>query len=55
VATWREFESGAPEMAAAAAMLWPGITTLDRGQPAPPGAPKSEKMEKEANIKRKRA
>jgi hypothetical protein len=39
VATWHEFESGAPEMAAAAAMLWPGITALDRGQPAPPGAP----------------
>jgi hypothetical protein len=39
VATWREFESGAPQMAAAAAMLWPGITALDRGQPAPPGTP----------------
>jgi hypothetical protein len=39
VATWREFESGAPEMAAVAAMLWPGITALDRGQPAAPGTP----------------
>ena len=26
-------------MAAAAAMLWPGITALGRGQPAPPGTP----------------
>ena len=39
VATWHEFESGAPQMAAVAAMLWPGITALGRGQPAPPGTP----------------
>ena len=39
MATWQEFESGAPQMAAAAAMLWPGITALGRGQPAPPGTP----------------
>ena len=26
-------------MAAAAAMLWPGITALGRGRPAPPGTP----------------
>jgi hypothetical protein len=39
VATWHEFESGAPEMAAVAAMLWPGITALDRGRPVPPGTP----------------
>jgi hypothetical protein len=39
VATWQEFESGAPEMAAVAAMLWPGIIALSRGQPAPPGTP----------------
>ena len=39
VATWQEFETGAPQMAAAAAMLWPGITALGRGQPAPPGTP----------------
>jgi len=39
VATWHEFESSAPQMAAAAAMLWPGITALGRGQPAPPGTP----------------
>jgi hypothetical protein len=39
VAAWHEFESGAPEMAAAAVMLWPGIIALDRGQPVPPGTP----------------
>jgi hypothetical protein len=39
VVTWHEFESGAPEIAAVAAMLWPGITALGRGQPAPPGTP----------------
>ena len=37
MATWHEFESGAPEMAAAAAMLWPGITAL--GRLALPGTP----------------
>lgn len=39
MATWHAFESGAPEMAAAAAMLWPGITALDRGGPVPAGMP----------------
>jgi Pyridoxamine 5'-phosphate oxidase len=39
VATWQEFETGAPQMAAVAAMLWPGITALDRGQPAPADTP----------------
>lgn len=39
VATWHEFERGAPAIAAVAAMLWPGITALGRGLPAPPGTP----------------
>jgi len=39
VTTWHEFESSAPQMAAVAAMLWPGITALGAGQPAPPGRP----------------
>ena len=39
VATWYEFEHDAPEIAAVAAMLWPGITALDRGLPAPPDTP----------------
>jgi Pyridoxamine 5'-phosphate oxidase len=39
VASWQELESGAPEIAAVAAMLWPGITALHRGEPAPPGKP----------------
>jgi hypothetical protein len=39
VVTWREFESEAPEVAAVAVMLWPGITALNRGEPKPPGAP----------------
>jgi hypothetical protein len=32
VATWREFESSAPGVAAMACLLWPGITALHRGE-----------------------
>jgi len=39
VVSWREFESEAPGIAAVAAMLWPGISALNRGEPKPPGAP----------------
>ena len=38
--TWRVFESEAPDIAAVAVMLWPGITALNRGEPRPPGAPR---------------
>jgi hypothetical protein len=37
--TWREFESEAPDIAAVAVMLWPGITALNHGEPRPPGTP----------------
>ena len=37
--TWREFQSEAPDIAAVAVTLWPGITALSRGEPRPPGAP----------------
>jgi hypothetical protein len=39
VATWHEFAYDAPELAAVAALLWPGITALERDLPAPPGTP----------------
>jgi Pyridoxamine 5'-phosphate oxidase len=39
VATWSEFESAAPRMAAVAWTLWPGITAQHRGEPKPDGAP----------------
>jgi Pyridoxamine 5'-phosphate oxidase len=39
VATWSEFESAAPRMAAVAWTLWPGITAQHRGEPKPAGAP----------------
>jgi hypothetical protein len=39
VATWHEFADDAPQIAAVAAMLWPGITAMDRGLPAAPGTP----------------
>ena len=39
MATWQEFESGAPGMAATARLLWPGITALHRGEPIRPAAP----------------
>ena len=32
MATWTEFATEAPELAAAAARLWPGIVALDRGE-----------------------
>jgi hypothetical protein len=32
MATWRRFETEAPELASVAARLWPGITTLHRGR-----------------------
>jgi Pyridoxamine 5'-phosphate oxidase len=35
ISTWAEFESAAPELAAVAARLWPGITALHRGEPPP--------------------
>ncbi len=39
MATWQDLEYGAPEIAVVAAMLWPGITALHRGEPAPPDTP----------------
>jgi hypothetical protein len=32
MATWAEFEQDAPDLAAVAAMLWPGIHALQRGE-----------------------
>jgi hypothetical protein len=37
MATWAEFEAAAPDLAAVAGELWPGITALHRGQPLPKG------------------
>ncbi len=37
VATWTVVEHEAPEVAAVASRLWPGLFALDRGLPAPPG------------------
>ena len=37
--TWREFESEAPDIAAVAVMVWPGIAALSRGEPRPSGTP----------------
>jgi hypothetical protein len=39
MATWSEFQSGAPGIAAVAQTLWPGIVALDRGEPNVPGTP----------------
>jgi hypothetical protein len=39
MATWSEFQSGAPAMAAVAQTLWSGIVALDRGEPNLPGGP----------------
>ena len=39
MATWAEFESAAPDLAAAAAARWPGIVALHRGEPVPAGEP----------------
>ena len=33
MASWREFESGAPDIAEVARALWPGITALHRREP----------------------
>jgi hypothetical protein len=38
-ATWARFEDEAPDLAAVAARLWPGITTLHRGEAPPVGEP----------------
>jgi hypothetical protein len=37
VATWAQFRAEAPDVAAAAAERWPGITALERGSPPPGG------------------
>jgi len=39
MATWAEFESAAPDLAAAAAARWPGIAALHREEPVPEGEP----------------
>jgi hypothetical protein len=39
MATWEEFERSAPQCAAVAERVWPGITALDRGERAPPSMP----------------
>ena len=38
-ATWRQFADEAPDVAAVADRLWPGITALHRAESPPPGAP----------------
>jgi hypothetical protein len=39
VAGWATFEADAPELAAVAGRLWPGITALNRGDVSPADAP----------------
>jgi hypothetical protein len=39
VATWGIFEAAAPDLAAVAARLWPGITALQRGEVPPADNP----------------
>ena len=39
MATWTELEDEAPEVAAVAASLWPGVVALHRGEAPAPGAP----------------
>lgn len=39
MAGWATFEAEAPEVAAVAGRLWPGITALHRGDAPPAGAP----------------
>jgi hypothetical protein len=39
MAAWAQFEAEAPELAHAAARLWPGIVALDRGDRAPEPGP----------------
>jgi hypothetical protein len=38
VSRWAEFEAQAPDVAAVAHRLWPGVIALGRGDPAPSGA-----------------
>lgn len=38
VPTWGEFEAEAPAVAAVASRLWPGVLSLDRGDPEPSAA-----------------
>jgi hypothetical protein len=38
VSSWAEFETEAPDVAAHANRLWPGVIALDRGDPAPADA-----------------
>jgi hypothetical protein len=42
MATWAAFEREAPELAAVAAMLWPGVHALHRGEPPPASQPSFE-------------
>ncbi|MFZ6004702.1 MAG: hypothetical protein ACOYXM_12320 [Actinomycetota bacterium] len=35
MATWARFEAEAPELAAVAALLWPGVVAMGRGEPPP--------------------
>lgn len=39
MATWADFESEAPELAAVAALLWPGVVALHRGEAPRAGEP----------------
>jgi Pyridoxamine 5'-phosphate oxidase len=39
VSTWAEFAADAPELAAVAGRLWPGVIALDGGDRVPSGAP----------------
>jgi hypothetical protein len=39
VAAWSDFANDAPDMAAWAERLWPGIVALDRGEAVPSGVP----------------
>jgi hypothetical protein len=40
MATWADFETEAPELAQAAAQLWPGIVALDSNDPLPEATPR---------------
>ena len=42
MASWAEFASAAPELAAEAGHRWPGIVALARGEPVPEGEPAFE-------------
>ena len=39
MAIWSEFETAAPDMAAVARLLWPGVVALARGEPKDPARP----------------